>query len=528
MKNNNLNVVFAVLFLFGFIFFWESFVMSRYGAPKKNAAVASEQAADRVIRDAQLTGASAVPGTKTVNADAIVSLHAEGNEVILMARGGGIGSWHLKERDHWLEMLLQEKLRTASPLEMFPELIYATEKKSDAQAVFTAQHPAGFEITKTVTLLGQPPFHTVSVDIKNPTDHEIMIDTMLGWGSGLDKHPVGATYEKNTVVAENGAVALGQNRMSWKPGVIFGRSVERTDVGPFQWVGVANHHFLAAILAPEGQTLPAIHVALSRKAPPVAGAVISAHLKAGETLHRDYLLYVGPKKVEVLAQAGHGLPDAIDYGTFGIISKGLLSVLNFYHSVTGNYGWAIVLLTFTIQICLFPLTRKSLQHTLKMKELQPHLKRLQEQYKDDPKRYQLEMMNFYKKNGMKFMGLEGCLPLLIQMPIFYAFYATLNNAYDLRGAQWIFWIHDLASKDPHYVLPVLMGLGMFAQQKLSGAAVDPSQARMMMIMPLVFTFMFLPMPAGLVLYWVVNSMVTISVQRVLSWRNQGNPPAVVA
>jgi len=532
MKNNNLNVVFAVLFLFGFIFLWQSFVMSRYGTPDKKVTVAAqaqaEKAADNVIRDVQ-SAPAAVAGTRTGDADAIVSLTAENNEVVFLARGARVGSWHLKEKDHWLEMLLPEKLRTTSPLEMFPDLVYASQKKTASQAVFTAKHPAGFEITKTISLLAKPPFHTVSVDIKNPTDRELMIDTALAWGSGLDKHEVGAPYdEKSSVVSENGAVALGEHRMTWSPGMVFGRSVDRTDTGSFKWVGVTNHHFFAAIVAPEGSLISTIRVALSRELPPQAGAVISGRIAPGETLHRDYLLFVGPKQPALLKEAGHGLEEAIDYGTFGIISKGLLTVLNFYHGLTGNYGWAIVLLTFSLQILLLPLTRKSLQHTLKMKELQPHLKKLQEQHKADPKRYQMEMMNFYKKNGMKFMGLEGCIPLLLQMPIFLAFYTTLNNAYDLRGAPWIFWVTDLAIKDPYYVLPILMGLGMFVQQKLSGAAIDPAQARMMMIMPLVFTFMFMSMPAGLVLYWVVNSAVTIAIQKFLSWRSQSNPPAIVA
>jgi YidC/Oxa1 family membrane protein insertase len=532
----NLNVIFAVLFLFGFIYLWDTLVMSRYGAPKRDSAKAAsplapaanpaaDEAADRVIRD---VAADRSTGRAYVG-DSVVSLHAEGTEVIFQSAGARVGSWHVLEKGRWLEMLLPEKQREVSPLETFGNLTFKGEKKSESQVVFSAVHPTGFEIRKTITLLSKPPFHSVTLELTNPTKQDLVVETLLGWGNGIDKHFVDAPYDRKSSVAnENRAVALGAKPMSWRPGVIFGREVDRIDEGAFQWVGVDNHHFLAAIVAPEGTTIPKIQVSVNRKHAPVAGSIIQATLKPGETIRREYLLFVGPKQADLLATAGHGLPQAVDYGTFGIISKALLAGLKFYRNLTGNYGWAIILLTLTIQIVMFPLTKKSLEHSVKMKELQPHLKKLQEQYKDDPKRYQLEMMNFYKKNGMKFMGLEGCLPLLLQMPIFLAFYSTLNNAYDLRGAHWILWIHDLAAKDPHYVLPVLMGGGMFLQQKMSGSAVDPAQARMMMIMPIVFTFMFLSMPSGLVLYWVVNSIVTIIVQKFLAWRAHSRPIGIVS
>jgi YidC/Oxa1 family membrane protein insertase len=158
-----------------------------------------------------------------------------------------------------------------------------------------------------------------------------------------------------------------------------------------------------------------------------------------------------------------------------------------------------------------------------MKTLQPQIKKLQEQFKSDPKRLQVETFNLYKKNGMKFMGMEGCFPMLLQIPVFFAFYSTLRVAYELRGAPWILWIHDLGAYDPYYILPVLMGGGMFLQQKLTSIAADPAQARMMMMMPVVFTFMFLKLPAGLVLYWVVNSMTTIVVQKIIGLQNTNNP-----
>jgi YidC/Oxa1 family membrane protein insertase len=162
-----------------------------------------------------------------------------------------------------------------------------------------------------------------------------------------------------------------------------------------------------------------------------------------------------------------------------------------------------------------------------MKELQPQVKQLQEQLKNDPKRMQIEMMNLYRKNGMKFMGMEGCFPMLLQIPVFFAFYTTLRLAYELRGASWL-WIPDLGVHDPIYALPILMGIGMFLQQRATTVAADPAQAKVMMFMPVIMTFMFLKLPAGLVLYWTVNSLCTIVIQKILQWRQHAALPTATA
>jgi YidC/Oxa1 family membrane protein insertase len=221
---------------------------------------------------------------------------------------------------------------------------------------------------------------------------------------------------------------------------------------------------------------------------------------------------------------GLDLVKSVDFGMFGVIAKVLLWGLRYFHSLTNNYGWAIIILTFYIQFLLLPLTIKNYRHSNRMRELQPHIKKLQDQFKSDPKRLQAETFNLYKRHGMKFMGMEGCFPILLQIPVFIAFYATLRAAYELRGAPWIFWIKDLGVYDPYYVLPILMGVGMFLQQKMTSVATDPAQARMMYMMPFIFTFMFFKLPAGLVLYWCVNSMTTIVIQSLMP-KPAASPPA---
>lgn len=519
-KNNNFFI--AIALIVGFIFFWDAFVMRRYGPPARPAttevstttATSGSAVRPPAVTDAEIADAVATPASPT-GSESIVPLTAAGTEAVFLTGGARVGSWHVKEGDAWLELVMPEKHRNFAPLQTFPELNYSVRRESASEATFTARHPAGFTVTKTVSLLAEPPFHAVSLALTNTTQNEIPVQVPLAWGNGLDKHKVGTPYDKDSAASEASGVGLAQKVRRWKPGFVFSRTIDRIEEGPFAWAGVDNFHFLAALVAPEGSSIPKVQVVGNRDFPPVVGPLIDVRLKPGETVRRDYLLYVGPKSTALLKEAGHGLSEAIDYGMFGFLSKALLRVLTFYKGLTGNYGWAIILLTLTIQILIFPLTRKSLEHSVKMRELQPHLKKLQEQHKQDPKRYQIEMMNFYKKNGMKFMGLEGCLPVLLQMPIFFAFYSALNSAYELRGAEWIFWITNLAVKDPYYVLPIIMGAGMYLQQKMSAVSMDPAQARMMTLMPIMFTFMFLSMPAGLVLYWCVNSLVTIVIQKTL-------------
>ena len=195
-----------------------------------------------------------------------------------------------------------------------------------------------------------------------------------------------------------------------------------------------------------------------------------------------------------------------------------LGVLFFLQSITKNYGWAIIIMTVIIQILVLPLTLKSYKAMAGMKRVQPLIKDLQTKYKNDPKRLQVEMMNLYRSQKVNPLG--GCLPMLLQLPIFWALFQTLRNAYELRFAPWVLWVKELSACDSltHIgsislnVLPLIMGLGMFLQQKMTTATSDPAQRKMMYIMPIIFTLMFWGFPSGLVLYWLTNSIVSMIVQ----------------
>lgn len=218
--------------------------------------------------------------------------------------------------------------------------------------------------------------------------------------------------------------------------------------------------------------------------------------------------FIGPKNQKLLKSIDSILVDVIEYGWFTFIAKPMFALLSFFYGFVGNWGWSIVVLTIFIRVLLFYPTYKGMISMNKMKDLAPKLKEIQEKYKGDPQKMQANVMELYKKHGANPMG--GCLPILIQIPIFFAIYRVLLNAIELKGAEWILWITDLASKDPWYVLPIFMGLMMFLQQRLTPTTfTDPTQEKIMKFLPFIFVFFFMGFPAGLTLYWCVNNTFSV-------------------
>lgn len=225
--------------------------------------------------------------------------------------------------------------------------------------------------------------------------------------------------------------------------------------------------------------------------------------------------FIGPKAHDLLKNIDKELLDVIEYGWFTFLAKPLFSFLNLLHGFLGNWGWAIVAMTLVIRIILFPLTFKGMVSMNKLKDIAPKIKEIQNKYKGDPQKMQAHMMELYRKSGANPMG--GCLPILLQIPIFFAIYRVLLNAIELKGAEWILWINDLAIKDPYFILPILMGATMFLQQHLTPTNfTDPMQEKIMKFLPLIFTFFFITFPAGLTLYWFVNNVCSIIQQLIVN------------
>jgi len=225
--------------------------------------------------------------------------------------------------------------------------------------------------------------------------------------------------------------------------------------------------------------------------------------------------YTGPKDYKVLDAIDPVLVNAIEYGWFTFAAAPLFKVLMFLHGIFGNWGWAIIALTLIIRLFLFPLTYKGMLSMAKMKEIAPQVKEVQAKHKGDPQRMNAAVMELYKKNGTNPLG--GCLPLLLQIPVFFAIYRVLLNAVELQGASWIMWIDDLSRMDPYFILPVLMGATMFYQQHITpNNFTDPMQEKIFKYLPVIFTFFFVTFPAGLVLYWFVNNLFSIAQQYMVN------------
>jgi YidC/Oxa1 family membrane protein insertase len=282
--------------------------------------------------------------------------------------------------------------------------------------------------------------------------------------------------------------------------------------------GVDDQYFLAALL---GDSPGPVRIRKQEYSGPDGKPVPTLSLAVLAPEHKPLRVYVGPKQRDALNAVDPQLGAVLDYGYFGFIAKPLLFVLLWLHSFIGNFGWAIILLTVAMNLVLFPLAVKQQTSMIKMQKIQPQMKRLQDQYKKlkptDPRRAQVqtEMMNLYKEHGVNPMG--GCLPLLLQMPLFFGFYSALAYSIELRRAPWILWIKDLSQYDPYYVIPILMAVAMIVQQKLTPTAnVDPAQAKMMLLMPVMMIFLFLSYSSGLSLYWFTGSVVGIARQVVIN------------
>lgn len=221
--------------------------------------------------------------------------------------------------------------------------------------------------------------------------------------------------------------------------------------------------------------------------------------------------YIGPKEWKLFNTLDKKLEDVVEFGWFTFLSKPFFKVMYAIYNFTGNWGWAIVLFTLLVKIVLFPLSYKGLMSMQKLKDLAPKMKELKEKYGKDPAKMNQQMMQLYKKHGANPMG--GCLPMILQIPIFFALYRVLLNADELQGAPWILWIQDLSHQDPYFVLPILMGVTMYLQQKITpNTMTDPTQKKIFQWLPVIMTFFFLTFPSGLVLYWLVNNILTIAQQ----------------
>ena len=296
----------------------------------------------------------------------------------------------------------------------------------------------------------------------------------------------------------------------------------KVEKGPAKWFA-ADAKYFAWVVLPEREWTVTRASTMGEIGARVAAADTSALLPPGQMVQAGARVFAGPKLYNLLQSTGKNLEELIDYGWFAIVAKPLVFLMKASNGVTGNYGIDIILLTILIKILFFPLTQKSMASMRKMQELGPILSKLKEKYKGDAQRLNQETMNLYKT--YKINPLSGCLPMLAQIPVFIALYKGLLVTIELRHAPFFLWVNDLSAPEhlwdiavagytvPIRLLPLLMGISMFVQQKMTpSAGMEPAQQKMMLLMPVVFTFMFWSFPTGLVIYWLVNNVLAIGQQ----------------
>ena len=358
---------------------------------------------------------------------------------------------------------------------------------------FEGQLPSGGRIEKKLTFQGNSYLFDVSVNLDTPPSDGSNL--WLEW-STFEPNPDEASY-----INAKGFVYLGEEPETVTPDKLVDGPL---DLGANRWVGYGDKYFMSTIIpASKGPNTRALR----------DGSMLFSRA-AGQAQSGSFQLYVGPKEYKRLQQLGHDLHRSIDLGVFAFLGLPMLELIRFFYDVFGNYGLAIVLLTLIIKAVFLPLTAKSFQSMSAMQQIQPEIQDLRKRFKDDPTKMNSELMALYKKHGVNPLG--GCFPMLIQIPVFLGLYNALLYSIELRHAPFALWIVDLSAPErlpllginiP--VMVILMGIAMFLQQWTTPSAMDPTQKKIMMLVPIMFTFFFINFPAGLVLYWLTNTVISI-------------------
>jgi len=384
----------------------------------------------------------------------------------------------------------------------FEGLTFSIKNKNAQNPEFSAKTKQGVTVSKKFFLNGPDRINSIEITALNASSKPAALEPWtLSIGPGLGTVPSEEKENPKLTYAQYTFQEPGKKHPTIK------KLKEDAQTGPWVWAGVDNRYFMAAVIGGvfDRDRLNYCSVEIKgNKVPRLAIPFGETKLACGATKTWKLDFYAGPKNYALLKNLGGGLDRSVDFGFFAPLAKLADSSLGYFYRLTGNYGVAIIILSVLIQIILSPLSLKSYKSMALMKKIQPEMQEIQRRYKKDPKRMNQEVMDLYKRHGTNPLG--GCLPMVLQIPVFFALFTALRNSWNLHGAPFIFWIKDLSAKDPYYVLPLIMGAIMFFQQTLNPQAGDPAQAKVMKWMPVIFTFMFLSFPSGLVMYWLINSL----------------------
>jgi YidC/Oxa1 family membrane protein insertase len=383
---------------------------------------------------------------------------------------------------------------------------------------FTQVSVSGIEIQKKLTFHADRYQVEVDLTVRNLSGADVPAEPRLAWGPGLRN-----SLDKKNTTLQAPTLWLDGKRVQEDLTKVNG---EKVQAGSLSWAALQDTYFAAALI-PKDKGLQAFVKKAAEDQPLLGLAAAKQTLPPGGQTSASALVFAGPKDLDVLREVGHDLDNLVDLGWFDFLARPALWLLKFLYGFTGNYGIAIILVTVLQKIAFYPLTVKSLKSMQAMQTIQPKVQAIQERYKNNPKKKQEETMALYKKHGVNPMG--GCLPMVVQIPIFIALYNALATSVEMWQARFL-WIQDLTQPDSLFtldlygatrnvgnILALFMGVSMWVQQKMSPPAGDPRQAQMMLwMMPIIFTFMFWGFPSGLVLYWLVNNILQIGQQWLIT------------
>ena len=541
-------VLIAVFLSFLVLYAYQTFLVPPPPSPPAASApptaapapsVAATPAPTTAAPEVPLTPATEVVSGETSEREIVVDTDTV--QVVLSNKGGRVLHWrlktHLDDRGELVDLVPTNlPINQPSPFSLMVDDEMVTRRLNEslykvsgdaggrvdgttapATLVFEFQDAAGLRVRKEFAFTPDGFVVGFSADVN---DGDRVLNPTVLWGPGL-----------GDMGARSGGGSFFTGNYVQPPQAIFERAgdIERVALaslaeegrpsGEFKFIGIDDHYFLAAAF-PTGQT-QATFASLTVTDPDSTQRQFATMALRLAAPPRSVRFFLGPKQYETLLAVDQELIRAINFGMFAWLVLPLLNALTWIHGYVGNYGWSIILLTILINLIIFPLRHKTVVSMRKMQVLQPQLKAIQDRYAGlkvtDPARQKMntEVMNLYKERGVN--PASGCVPMLLTMPVLFAFYSLLSQAIELRGAPFAFWIKDLSLHDPYYVTPLLMGASMFWQQKITPSTADPAQQRMMLFMPIVFTAMFLRFPSGLAIYYFTSNLWTIGQQYFTNW-----------
>jgi len=387
-------------------------------------------------------------------------------------------------------------------------IVVEGESEDDTASLVLTHVSDAFHITKTYTF--NPSTYEVGVDfdIVNTSEHKVKGELEVSIFQYIDPQKKRGLFSKYTYPPT--FVTLINDDLKKTPGSKLKPNEEETYTGDIRWFAYDTKYFIFAIASGALEDGEVEAARFSNDLASGSFLLDDLSISSGEEFEEEFTLYLGPKESHAMENVGYDFYRAIDYGFFKFLAVPLVMLLNIFFSFVKNYGVAIIFLTIVVRLLMFPITFKSMKSMKDMQKLQPLVTELREKYKDDKERMNQEVMKLYQTHKVNPVG--GCLPLLLQLPVFIALYRALFVSIELRQSPFIFWIKDLSEMDPYYITPIVMGASYFLQQKLTPSSADPTQQKMMMMMPIMFTIIFLNLPSGLVLYFFVSNLLSIGQQ----------------